>query len=63
MSKNTGSPLRQAINKHLYRKHGEFIGHGSTENRLIQHDILHAKGTADHEHENPLDPSEYREIE
>lgn len=44
MSKNNSSPDRQAINKHLYRMHLGWIGTGSTLNRQVEHDHLHAKG-------------------
>ena len=55
--KKVGSPERQAINQHLYRNHGGFVGHGTTENRFIQHEMLHAKGECDHTHPLPEDPS------
>lgn len=55
--KKTGSPLRQAINKHLYRRHDGFIGHGSTDNRLIMHEQLHAQTDCDHWHPVADDPS------
>lgn len=35
------TPGRQAINRHLHRHHDGALGHGSTEQRLCQHDDLH----------------------
>lgn len=56
-----GSPERQAINKHLHAKHCGFAGHGSTENRFIQHDLLHSRNDCDHTHPVPGDPSIYED--
>lgn len=61
--KKEGSPLRKAINQHLHRKHRGFAGVGSTENRIIQHEMLHAKGGCDHTHDvHDDDPSNFTAV-
>jgi len=35
---------RVAINQHLHRFHNGYAASGSTENRIIAHELLHAEG-------------------
>lgn len=57
----TTSPLRKAINRHLWQRHDRFAANGSTENRMIQHEMIHAKGNCDHTHPVPQDPSVFED--
>lgn len=62
MAKWESSPERKAINQHLHRKHDGYAGHGSTENRLLIHEHLHARTECDHFHPEPINaPTEYKD--
>ena len=42
--KNNSSPERREINKHLWSMHDKRAGQGSTLNRIVEHEGLHALG-------------------
>jgi hypothetical protein len=54
MRSNNSSPERKDINKHLWNYHGKYAASGSTFDRLVEHDTLHAEGNEDGYAGSPL---------
>lgn len=44
MSRNNSSEARREINKHLWTMHENHSGVGSTLNRIVEHEGMHADG-------------------
>ena len=42
-----GNELKSALNRHLWKYHGNATGKGSALDRMIYHDELHAQGNDD----------------